>query len=109
MESKYYGIWVESKEQGLIDDFQITKNDLDGVEILLACYFLEGYYGEAYVLFKKDNRLFEVHGSHCSCGNGGLDSQWEPEETTIEYIKDSIERTDEIYNDYLDSILKELK
>lgn len=43
------------------------------------------YSGSAVVIFRRDDKLFEVHGSHCSCM--GLEEQWEPEETTIEALR----------------------
>lgn len=45
--------------------------------------------GEAFVLFVEDNRLYEVHGSHCSCY--GLEGQWEPEETLLEALQHRIQ------------------
>jgi hypothetical protein len=53
-------------------------------EIIIASYGHEGYEGDAFVLFERGGRLFEVHGSHCSCY--GLEDQWGPEETTWEAI-----------------------
>jgi len=44
------------------------------------------------VLFKRNDKLFEVHGSHCSCHGlseesySGGSTQWQPEETTREAI-----------------------
>lgn len=49
-------------------------------DIICAFYDNAGYEGSAFVLFKRGRKLFEVHGSHCSCF--GLEDQWEPEETT---------------------------
>ena len=49
-------------------------------EILYAVYEAGGYDGAAFVLYKRDGKLFEVHASHCSCY--GLENQWKPEETT---------------------------
>lgn len=75
--------WEDSKLDGLLADFNI-KN-IDGCEILLASYGEEyGYDGGAFVLFKKNERLYEVNGSHCSCY--GLEGQWEPEKTTKEAL-----------------------
>ncbi len=51
------------------------------IDILLASYSYENYSGDAFVLFQKDNVLYEVNGSHCSCY--GLENQWSPEETSI--------------------------
>jgi len=58
--------------------------ELSGVEILLAYYDYEDYSGSAFVLFRKDGKLFEVNGGHCSCY--GLEGQWTPEETTAEAL-----------------------
>lgn len=48
--------------------------------ILFASYGGASYKGDALVLFERDGKLFEVHGSHCSCY--GLEGQWEPAEVT---------------------------
>jgi hypothetical protein len=84
----YLHDWEEGERGGgknaLISDFRITEADLDGAEILVAAYTYEDYSGEAYVLFKRDGKLYEVYGSHCSCF--GLEYQWEPEEATKEAI-----------------------
>ena len=56
------------------------------VQILLAAYFDPyGYSGEAFVLYRKGGKLFEVNGSHCSCF--GLEDQWGPEETSVEALR----------------------
>lgn len=80
----YLNDWSESGRQGVISDFQINESALDGAEIIVASYTYEDYSGSAYVLFRRDGKLFEVHGGHCSCY--GLEGQWEPEETTKEAI-----------------------
>lgn len=90
--AKYLNDWSESGEDGMLSDFGITKEAIAGATILIASYTYEDYSGSAYVLFRRDGKLFEVFGSHCSCyglsesgiGDGG--SQWEPEETTVEAI-----------------------
>lgn len=66
-------------------DFEITDDELEGVEILLAFYTYEDYSGDAFVLFRKNGKLFEVNAGHCSCY--GLEHQWEPEETIIESLE----------------------
>lgn len=74
--------WHENKAKA-----QAALNDpkYAGIEILLASYSYENYSGDAFVLFRKDGRLYEVNGSHCSCY--GLEGQWEPEETTVEALR----------------------
>lgn len=56
-----------------------------GVEVLLASYSYQDYSADAFVLFRKAGKLYEVNGSHCSCH--GLEGQWEPEETTIAALR----------------------
>ncbi len=51
-----------------------------GFEILLASYVYHDYDGCAFVLARKEGKLYEVNASHCSCY--GLEDQWVPEETT---------------------------
>ena len=48
-------------------------------EILAAYYAYEDYSGTAFVLFQRDDKLYEVNDGHCSCN--GLED-WSPEETT---------------------------
>jgi hypothetical protein len=87
MSAIYLADWAESGYQGMIGDFNGygEKTDFaDGCEILLAYYSYEDYSGEAFVLFRKDGKLFEVNGGHCSCY--GLEGQWGPEETTIDAL-----------------------
>lgn len=73
--------WEGCDKTTLAKDFAISETDLDGCEILLASYGeMYGWDGQAFVLFRKNGKLFEVTASHCSCF--GLEDQWEPEETT---------------------------
>ena len=58
-----------------------SSTDLDGAHVIHADYTYEDYSGSSYVLYCKDGKYYEVHGSHCSCF--GLEDQWEPEEVTI--------------------------
>ena len=64
-------------------DFEV---DLGGeINILFASYGTGNYSGDAFVLFERDGKLFEVNGSHCSCY--GLEGQFDEEETTIEALQ----------------------
>lgn len=80
------------------DEFESIKNiknefgiaDINDDEIIFACYNHSGYEGNALIIFKRDNKLFEVNAGHCSCY--GLEGQWEPEETTIEALKHRAEK-----------------
>ena len=57
----------------------------ENINILFASYGCDNYQGDAFVLFEKDGKLFEVNGSHCSCF--GLEGQFNPEETTLDALK----------------------
>jgi|SRR6478609_1240888 len=63
----------------------VNKDLYENVNIIFAFYTDEDYSGEAFVLFEKEGRLYEVNGSHCSCY--GLEDQWEPSETSLEELK----------------------
>ena len=89
---------------------QEVEDSLKDSEILLAWYGGETYEGQAFVLFRKDGKLWEVNGGHCSCY--GLEGQWEPEETTLEALDQRvIEGIDQDYYAYqkeCDEALKEI-
>ena len=87
MKPVFLHIWDDV--QDIIHDFEIDTATLEGCEILFASYEIEDYEGSAFVLFRKENKLYEVNGSHCSCY--GLEDQWEPEETTKEALLYRIE------------------
>lgn len=86
-----------------------------GVEIILAAYGDDNYSGDAFVLFRKDGKLYEVNGSHCSCN--GLEGQWEPEETTAEALRHRLDRgalgidgfSGNFFADELRSVLNDLE
>lgn len=55
------------------------------IHILFATYSYQNYEGDAWVLFHKDGKLYEVSAGHCSCY--GLEGQWSPEEVMLEELK----------------------
>lgn len=65
-------------------DFRVPISVLDGCNVLFAAYTYGDYSGDAFVLYEKDGKLFEVNGGHCSCY--GLEDQWEPEEVPKEAL-----------------------
>lgn len=83
----YLADWKETGLNGLLKDFEISEEVLKGSEILLAYYYQDNdeYVGNAVVLFRRDSSLWLVIAGHCSCY--GLEEQWEPEETSIEALK----------------------
>lgn len=100
---RYFGNWHSFDD--MVRDFEGTYNEeklaaaklaerWQRLEVLFAAYTYEDYEGDAFVLFRKDGKLYEVNGSHCSCYglsergySGETPDQWEPEETTQDALK----------------------
>ncbi|MGM1023504.1 MAG: hypothetical protein ACQEXV_23960 [Bacillota bacterium] len=72
--------WADVED--ILDSFRVEASE--DIEILFAYYTYADYTGKAFVLFRKDGKLFEINGSHCSCY--GLEDQWDPEETNVEVL-----------------------
>jgi len=73
----------------LAGEWEAPDNLLKDFKILVA-YESVGSWGcdsSAWYLLrhKKTKELYEVHGSHCSCN--GFEGQFEPEKTTLIYLK----------------------
>jgi hypothetical protein len=95
----YLHDWAESGEAGMLEDFGIKADALDGAEVIVASYTYEDYSGDAYVLFRKDGHLYEVHGGHCSCYGlsessyaGDTTTQWQPELVEREALQHRIDK-----------------
>lgn len=71
-------------------DMEKELEEFKDVNIILASYGNDYYEGEAFVLFEREGRLFEVNASHCSCY--GLEGQWneEVEEVVLEELKNRL-------------------
>lgn len=76
-------------KEDVVQEFQITSEDLQDCKILFAWYGYGNYDGSAFVLFDRGGQLYEVNGDHCSCY--GLEGQWDPEKTSVEELKHRIE------------------
>jgi hypothetical protein len=66
-----------------------TNDDLENIVFLIA-YESVGSWGcdssSFFLMYKKDDgKLYENYGGHCSCY--GFEGQWEPEETSVEYLQ----------------------
>ena len=66
-------------------EFDSDCDGLEDSEVLIAIYDHEPYEGMAIVVFKRDGKLYEAHGEHCSCYE--LEGQWEMEETSLGALK----------------------
>lgn len=80
----FMGCWSHGNLNIIANDFAVPLSIFDNINILLAIYNYENYSAEAFVLFEKNNILYEVNANHCSCC--GLEGQWEPEQTTVEAL-----------------------
>lgn len=87
---KYTGDGDGESSSGLPkQDKEVVQRALQELDIIIA-YESVGVYGcdsTSFFLFrrKSDGMYLENHGSHCSCW--GFEGQFNPEETTIEYLK----------------------
>lgn len=71
----------------LVDSWKVHPSELCDMDLLVA-YESVGDYGcdsSGFYVFRRRNRLYEVHGSHCSCM--GFEDQWRPERTSLEYFR----------------------
>ena len=114
-EPVYLNDWSKNKKFGVISDFDniyLSKEEYEATEcpfsnkeywlekkarmnesikqwedinILFASYGCANYSGDAFVLFEKGGKLFEVNAGHCSCY--GLEGQFNCEETSLEALK----------------------
>lgn len=89
----YLHDWADDGEVGMLRDFGIDQSALLGASVIVASYTYEDYSGDAFVLFERDGKLFEVNGGHCSCYGlsessyfGDTTTQWQPEETTFDAL-----------------------
>ena len=82
--------WEDSKFEGMMEDFEEDSEKWKDIEVIYAIYSYGCYEGDAFVLFKRDGKLYEVNAGHCSCY--GLERQWEPEETSIEELRHRMDK-----------------
>ncbi len=83
----FYGDFQDKND--LCSRFGINDSVLKGCKILYAQYDCVDYDGKALVVFRKNRKLYEVNGSHCSCY--GLEGQWEPELTSVRALRHRLE------------------
>ena len=83
---KLAGDWENGSVDDVLSGYGISREDMDGMEVLFAYYSYEDYSGYSFVLLRdaQSGELFEVNASHCSCY--GLEDQWEPEPVTLEEL-----------------------
>ncbi|MEE9357116.1 hypothetical protein [Candidatus Vondammii sp. HM_W22] len=82
--------WKEAEIELLKDQFDLVDAALSEVEILLASYSRDAFCGEAFVLFCRGGKLYEINASHDS--TDGFEGQWEPEEAPLAALRYRLER-----------------
>lgn len=75
--------WEEKKKR-----MTIAIDKFKEINILFASYGQDNYSGDAWVLFEKNGKLYEVNGSHCSCY--GLEGQWDAEEVVLPELENRL-------------------
>lgn len=75
--------WEEKKKR-----MTIAIDKFKDINILFASYGQDNYSGDAWVLFEKNGKLYEVNGSHCSCY--GLEGQWDAEEVVLPELENRL-------------------
>lgn len=85
----FFGNWSDLQDmRAAFADYKEESPVPHDIDVVFASYNTESYEGDAIVVFRRDGKLFESHGSHCSCY--GLEDQWGPEEATVESLKKTI-------------------
>lgn len=87
-----------ASQNDVISEFNLKEDALEHVHVLFAAYACYSYEGSAFVLYEQDGKLYEVHGSHCSCY--GLEDQWQPEETSWLYLYHAVSKGNLGHLDY---------
>ena len=83
---EYTGMSYNDVVTDIVCSYEVEKSIVDAYKIVVAMSEYESYEGYSYFLLihRSTGKLYEVSGGHCSCY--GFEGQFEPEETTVEYI-----------------------
>ncbi len=76
--------------QDVFNNFQLSQDAREGLEIIYANYECGDYDGSATVFFYSSNtgKYHEAYGSHCSCY--GLEDQWGMEEINFKELENRL-------------------
>ena len=79
----------EQIKEHFLGEYQADASEVKKYRVLIAWESVGDWGCDSSSWFllkdKKTGKLYEVNGSHCSCY--GFEGQFEPEETSIDYIK----------------------
>lgn len=82
----YEGMTYNDIVIDIVGNYEVEQSIVDSYKIVVASTEYASYEGSSYFLLihRSTGKLYEVHGGHCSCY--GFEGQFQPEETTVEYI-----------------------
>ncbi len=83
---EYTGMSYNDVVKDIVCNYGVEESTVNQYKLVVACLNNYGYEEDSYFLLihRSTGKLYEVCGSHCSCY--GFEGQFEPEETTVEYI-----------------------
>ena len=83
------GLTQEGVYKHISESYEVPIKDVRKYQVLIAYESVGSWGCDSFSWFllrnKEDGKLYETHGSHCSCY--GFEGQFEPEETTVEYLQ----------------------
>ncbi len=85
----------------VVEGFQLTPEQIQGVRILYAEYDVGSYDGSATVVFERDDQLYTVDESHCSCY--GLET-WDPQPTSVEALTLRSQHADPAFKKFVEQL-----
>lgn len=92
-EPMFLDLFEDGKSQ-IASEFDYPIEELNKLHFIYAWYDCQSYSGDAYLLFIKDDKVYEIVAGHCSCY--GLEGQFEPEEIPLEVLYHRLEN--KLYN-----------
>ena len=112
MISPWLNDWQNFSINQLESVFGLVKGSLDDIELLLASYAESDDAGYAFILYRDQQRLYEVNASHDSILD--FNDQWLPEEASVEALLfrlnkgnlGSIEASENVFANELRQVLK---
>ena len=92
------GYTQELVKEHLINEYTANCELVQDLEVLIA-YESVGSWGcdssSFFLLKDKEGKLYEVHGSHCSCF--GFEDQFTLQESSIEALKFRVDRAESVF------------
>jgi hypothetical protein len=81
----FFGEWSGGQRSNLIDDFDIFRTDLTGVEFVVATYEVTETTGAASVVFKRGGKFYMVIAANRD--GEGIEGQWRPLEISVDDLR----------------------